>query len=109
VTAGTATSETCGALPSVTTPCLGEASVCCDSSYHGKTDGDRLIKFHESTPSELKRSACASFADSSLRTNRNRFGSVQRSTDLDALDECLPSIAVIFIVGQAKRRHNAHA
>jgi hypothetical protein len=47
--------------------------------------------------------------DSSLRTSQGRFGSLRRSTDPSALDECPFSVAVIFILGQAKLRRNAHA
>jgi hypothetical protein len=46
---------------------------------------------------------------SSLRTSQGRFSSSRRPTAPGALDECLLGVAVIFILGQAKRRRNAHA
>jgi len=47
--------------------------------------------------------------DSSLRTSKGRFGSGDDQTDQGALDECPFGVAVIFILGQAKRHRNAHA
>src|SRR5476651_1960610 len=52
--------------------CLGEASVSCESSRQGKTGGDRLMKFHERSPAEFKRSACASFADRQQSSHKPR-------------------------------------
>jgi hypothetical protein len=57
----------------------------------------------------LRRVFCSCDPLFAFRMSQGRFSSSRRLTAPGALDECPLSVAVIFILGQAKCRRNAHA